>query len=163
ESVQSGHVYLPKSEVSNDAFNILNTTEVTEDLINEVLLLLNEKKKIKIKKDNDIYIITIFYVEDDFISHFKHIISVAIAEKIKKDNDIYLITLYYAEDCFSSHLKRIMSVPIDEEVPTADLLKIAGEVEESDVISYGDKQFTAISQAINSKVMILTGGPGTGK
>jgi len=129
ESVQSGHVYLPKSEVINDAFNILNTTEVTEDLINEVLLLLNEKKKIK----------------------------------IKKDNDIYLITLYYAEDGFSSHLKRIMSVPIDEEVPTADLLKIAGEVEESDVISYGDEQFTAISQAINSKVMILTGGPGTGK
>src|SRR5699024_12528737 len=41
--------------------------------------------------------------------------------------------------------------------------KIAGEVEESDVISYGDEQFTAISQAINSKVMILTGGPGTGK
>src|SRR5699024_10004670 len=104
ESVQSGHVYLPKSEVINDAFN-----------------LLNEKKKIK----------------------------------IKKDNDIYLITLYYAEDGFSSHLKRIMSVPIDEEVPTADLLKIGGEVEESDVISYGDEQFTAISQAINSKVMIL--------
>src|SRR5690625_8010133 len=56
-----------------------------------------------------------------------------------------------------------MSVPIDEEVPTADLLKIAGEVEESDVISYGDAQFTAISQAINSKVMILTGARGTGK
>src|SRR5699024_6731274 len=78
-------------------------------------------------------------------------------------NDIYLITLYYAEDGFSSHLKRIMSVPIDEEVPTADLLKIAGEVEESDVISYGDEQFTAISQAINSKVMILTVGPVTNK
>src|SRR5699024_7282686 len=40
DSVQSGHVYLPKSEVINDAFNILNTTKVTEDFINEVLLLL---------------------------------------------------------------------------------------------------------------------------
>src|SRR5699024_468108 len=102
ESVQSGHVYLLKSKVINNAFIILNTTEVKEYLIKEILLILNEKKKIK----------------------------------IKKDNDIYLITLYYAEDGFSSHLKRIMSVPIDEEVPTADLLKIAGEVEESDVISY---------------------------
>src|SRR5690625_7865123 len=76
---------------------------------------------------------------------------------------MYNITIYYEENGFSSNLKLIMSVPIDEEVPTADLLKIAGEVEESDVISYGDEQFTAISQAINSKVMILTGGPGTGK
>src|SRR5699024_10241071 len=63
ESHQLGHVYLPKSEVINDAFNILNTTEVKEDLINEVLLLLNEKKKIKIKKDNDIYLITLYYAE----------------------------------------------------------------------------------------------------
>src|SRR5699024_12437655 len=80
ESVQSGHVYLPKSEVINDAFNILNTTEVTEDLINEVLLLLNEKKKIKIKKDNDIYLIKLYYEEEDFSSNLKQIIS----EKIYK-------------------------------------------------------------------------------
>src|SRR5699024_2147675 len=52
---------------------------------------------------------------------------------------------------------------IYEEELTADLLKIAGEEEESDVIRYGDEQYTAISQAINSKVMILTGGRGTGK
>lgn len=128
ENMQSGHVYLPKEIVINEALKILSTIEVTDDLINEVLLLLNEKKKIKIK-----------------------------------ENDIYLITLYYAEDGFSSHLKRIMSIPIDEETPTAELLKIAGEVEESDVISYGEEQFEAISRAINSKLMILTGGPGTGK
>lgn len=128
ENMQSGHVYLPKDILINEALKILNTIEVTDDLINEVLLLLNEKKRIKIK-----------------------------------ENDIYLITLYYAEDGFSSHLKRIMSIPIDEETPTADLLKIAGEVEESDVISYGEEQFEAISRAINSKLMILTGGPGTGK
>lgn len=128
ENMQSGHVYLPKEILINEALKILNTSEVTDDLINEVLLLLNEKKRIKIK-----------------------------------ENDIYLITLYYAEDGFSSHLKRIMSIPIDEETPTADLLKIAGEVEESDVISYGEEQFEAISRAINSKLMILTGGPGTGK
>lgn len=128
ENMQSGHVYLPKDILINEALKILNTSEVTDDLINEVLLLLNEKKRIKIK-----------------------------------ENDIYLITLYYAEDGFSSHLKRIMSIPIDEETPTADLLKIAGEVEESDVISYGEEQFEAISRAINSKLMILTGGPGTGK
>src|SRR5699024_4596916 len=101
---------------------------MTNDLLNEVLLLLNEKKRIKLS-----------------------------------DQKVYLISLYYAEDGFSSHLKRIMSIPIDEETPTSDLLKIARDVEESEIISYGEEQFEAISQAINSKVMILTGGPGTGK
>src|SRR5690625_7583260 len=52
DSVQSGHVYLPNSEVINDAFNILNATVVTEALINESLLLLNEKKKITLQNDN---------------------------------------------------------------------------------------------------------------
>lgn len=128
ESMQSGHVFLPESDLIDQAFSVLNTSEMTKDLINEVLLLLNEKKRIKMK-----------------------------------DNKVYLIKLYYAEDGFSSHLKRIMSIPLDEETPTADLLKIAGDVEETEVISYGEEQFEAISQAINSKVMILTGGPGTGK
>ncbi len=128
ESMQSGHVFLPEKDLIDQAFSVLNTSDMTKDLINEVLLLLNEKKRIKIK-----------------------------------DNKVYLIKLYYAEDGFSSHLKRIMSISIDEETPTADLLKIAGDVEETEVISYGEEQFEAISQAINSKVMILTGGPGTGK
>lgn len=128
ESARSGHVFLPEKELIEQTFQILNTVDMTQDLISEVILLLNEKKRIKIQ-----------------------------------DEKIYLITLYYAEDGFSSHLKRIMSIPIDEETPTADLLKIAGEVEETEIISYGKEQFQAIKQAINSKVMILTGGPGTGK
>ena len=128
ENMLSGHVYLPENDLIDQAFQILNTHEMTNDLLNEVLLLLNEKKRIKLS-----------------------------------DQKVYLISLYYAEDGFSSHLKRIMSIPIDEETPTSDLLKIAGDVEESEIISYGEEQFEAISQAINSKVMILTGGPGTGK
>lgn len=128
ENMRSGHVYLPEDDLIDQAFQILNSHEMTNDLLNEVLLLLNEKKRIKLI-----------------------------------DQKVYLISLYYAEDGFSSHLKRIMSIPIDEKTPTSDLLKIAGDVEESEIISYGEEQFEAISQAINSKVMILTGGPGTGK
>lgn len=128
ENMRSGHVYLPEGDLIDQAFQILNSHEMTNDLLNEVLLLLNEKKRIKLI-----------------------------------DQKVYLISLYYAEDGFSSHLKRIMSIPIDEKTPTSDLLKIAGDVEESEIISYGEEQFEAISQAINSKVMILTGGPGTGK
>src|SRR5690625_5357316 len=42
-------------------------------------------------------------------------------------------------------------------------MKIIGDLEETEILSYGKEQFEAINQALHSKVMILTGGPGTGK
>src|SRR5690625_533083 len=42
-------------------------------------------------------------------------------------------------------------------------MKILGDIEEDEIISYGEEQFQAIHQALQSKLMILTGGPGTGK
>lgn len=42
-------------------------------------------------------------------------------------------------------------------------MKIIGKIEEEETLSYGKEQFTAIQQALKSKLMILTGGPGTGK
>src|SRR5690625_2821085 len=42
-------------------------------------------------------------------------------------------------------------------------MKWAGDIEEEESLSYGEEQFQAIKQAIHSKLMLLTGGPGTGK
>ncbi|GAB3806538.1 SF1B family DNA helicase RecD2 [Virgibacillus kimchii] len=77
--------------------------------------------------------------------------------------NVYLPSLYYAEDGFASHLKRVMEKPLEHQTTAAELMKITGEIEEAESISYGKDQFEAINQAIHSKVMILTGGPGTGK
>lgn len=82
---------------------------------------------------------------------------------IISNGNIYLPSLYYAEDGFSSHLKRILQKPVEEETSTAELMKIIGTIEEEEILSYGKDQFEAINQAIHSKIMILTGGPGTGK
>ncbi|WP_010098962.1 ATP-dependent RecD-like DNA helicase [Ornithinibacillus scapharcae] len=79
------------------------------------------------------------------------------------EGNVYLPSLYYAEDGFASSLKRIISSSIDDETTLADLMKIIGDIEEEEVLSYGKEQFAAIEQALKSKVMILTGGPGTGK
>lgn len=79
------------------------------------------------------------------------------------DERVYLPSLYYAEDNFTASLKKILTKPIEDEVPLAELLKITGEIEEEESLSYGKEQFDAIVQAIHSKIMILTGGPGTGK
>lgn len=79
------------------------------------------------------------------------------------EENIYLPSLYYAEDGFTSHLDRLISSPIEQKTTQAELMKITGDIEESEVLNYGKEQFDAINQALHSKVMILTGGPGTGK
>ncbi|HLR41384.1 MAG TPA: ATP-dependent RecD-like DNA helicase [Virgibacillus sp.] len=79
------------------------------------------------------------------------------------EQKVYLPSLYYAEDGFASHLERLISKPIEQETTLAELMKITGDIEEAEVLSYGKDQFAAINQALHSKVMIVTGGPGTGK
>lgn len=82
---------------------------------------------------------------------------------IVEDGHVYLPSLYYAEDGFAAQLKRIIEKPIEGETTLAELMVIIGDLEEKEVLSYGKDQFEAINQALHSKVMILTGGPGTGK
>jgi exodeoxyribonuclease V alpha subunit len=82
---------------------------------------------------------------------------------IVSEGNVYLPSLYYAEDGFASNLKRVMEKPVKHHTPDAELMKITGDIEDAETISYGKEQFAAINQAIHSKVMILTGGPGTGK
>ncbi|WP_079708419.1 SF1B family DNA helicase RecD2 [Paraliobacillus ryukyuensis] len=82
---------------------------------------------------------------------------------ITDDQKVYLPVLYYAEAGFCTQLKRTLDHTIDEEITDADLLKIVGQIEEDEHLSYGKEQFEGIKQALSQKVMILTGGPGTGK
>ena len=82
---------------------------------------------------------------------------------ILSQSNVYMPSLYYAEDHFSAHIKRIMQTEIENETTEAELLKIIGQIEEEESIYYGEQQFEAMRDALHEKVMILTGGPGTGK
>src|SRR5699024_8244603 len=82
---------------------------------------------------------------------------------IMHDGNVYLPSLYYAEDGFVANVKRLITKPIEHDVALAELMKIVGDIEEREVLSYGKEQFEAIRQALSSKLMIVTGGPGTGK
>lgn len=79
------------------------------------------------------------------------------------EDNIYLPFLYYAEAGFATHLKRILAQEDSEHTPEAELLKLVGEIEEEETLSYGKEQYDAIKQSLEEKMMILTGGPGTGK
>ncbi|MFG6118930.1 SF1B family DNA helicase RecD2 [Thalassobacillus sp. B23F22_16] len=76
---------------------------------------------------------------------------------------VYLPSLFHAENGFCHQLERIIAKDVDADYTQAELLKIIGKVEEEEALSYGQDQFQAIEKALQSKVMILTGGPGTGK
>ncbi|UOR12220.1 SF1B family DNA helicase RecD2 [Halobacillus amylolyticus] len=80
-----------------------------------------------------------------------------------EDERMYLPSLFHAENGFCNQLERIMDEEHETKHTQADLLKIIGDMEEEESISYGEDQFAAIEKALQSKVMILTGGPGTGK
>lgn len=82
---------------------------------------------------------------------------------VKENEKVYLPHLYYAEEGIASQLKRIMDLEVEEIYDESELLKIIGEIEEKEGIAYGEEQYEAIKSALNEKVMILTGGPGTGK
>nr|WP_244513667.1 ATP-dependent RecD-like DNA helicase [Oceanobacillus limi] len=77
--------------------------------------------------------------------------------------NVYLPSLYYAEDGFASHVKRLLENKVEFDTTEAELMKIIGEIEEEETLSYGKEQYEAIRRALHSKLMILTGGPGTGK
>ncbi|MGM8214205.1 SF1B family DNA helicase RecD2 [Bacillaceae bacterium W0354] len=82
---------------------------------------------------------------------------------VKENNRIYLPQLYFAEEGIASQLKRIIDVNDEDTLDESELLKIIGDIEETEGFSYGEEQYEAIKLALSEKVMILTGGPGTGK
>lgn len=91
-------------------------------------------------------------------------ISVAIdaleAEKgiIVELGDVFLPMYYYAEVGVANKLRRMIKDSGNDMLKGFDIEKI-----ETDGIVYDDVQIAAISEALRSKVMVLTGGPGTGK
>ncbi len=76
------------------------------------------------------------------------------------DEAIFLPPFYYAECGVANKFKRLMSESegslFDKELNIEDIVKQTN-------ILYDEVQISAIKQAVQSKVMVLTGGPGTGK
>ena len=75
---------------------------------------------------------------------------------------IYPTALYNAEWQIADHLHRLLTVD-QEKVPATTIEKTVTKVADQSGITYDQVQKEAIKTALNSKVMLLTGGPGTGK
>ena len=68
---------------------------------------------------------------------------------------IYLPPFFYSEVGVQNRLERIFAAPPSK--PACEQISVGGEIE------YDEVQLQAIQTALTSKIMVLTGGPGTGK
>ncbi len=84
----------------------------------------------------------------------------AVQDLILDGEAIYLPPFYYAETGTANRLRRLTASPASRTLPEDIPLE---EIERSSGIHYDAVQIDAIRQAAKSKVMVLTGGPGTGK
>ncbi len=83
---------------------------------------------------------------------------------IIEERRIYSPSLYFSEKGIVSNLKRILSqTQYKDQFPESEFLLALGKLEERLNVEYAPAQKEAIQTALMSPVMILTGGPGTGK
>ena len=93
---------------------------------------------------------------------------------LEKTEAIYLPPFYYAETGVAGKLKRLLAAPAADRLWTAletakqktgnpDLSIDVQKIQEKVHMEYDEVQADAIRKAAVSKVMVLTGGPGTGK
>lgn len=82
---------------------------------------------------------------------------------IENDN-CFLPSLYYSEAKSVQIIHRLYQHQDElKEIEKSDLQLHIGQIEEMNDVSYADGQKLALETAINHKMMLLTGGPGTGK
>ena len=79
------------------------------------------------------------------------------------ETKIFENSLFFAEEGIKNNLIRLLEKGEQDCFDADNITAAIQQVEENSGISYDSIQKEAIRQAINQKVFILTGGPGTGK
>lgn len=72
-------------------------------------------------------------------------------------------TLFYAEEGIKKNLTRIMDTPLEEPLAESQIFDEISTIEKQFGIQYDATQKSAIQKALQHKLFLLTGGPGTGK
>lgn len=83
---------------------------------------------------------------------------------IIEDKKVYMPPLYFSEKGLVTSIKRLLEQKeYDEQFPESEFLLSLGALEERLKVQYAPTQKEAIQTALMSPMLILTGGPGTGK
>lgn len=98
--------------------------------------------------------------ETKIMMSMDHLIEEKEIIKVEPDS-IYLPPFYFSEMGVARRFKQIMNTKTLKPVRKSD--EVIALLEKEEQMAYDDIQKAAIRQAERSKVMVLTGGPGTGK
>ncbi len=87
----------------------------------------------------------------------------SVEKVISEDDRIYLTSLHSAETDVARMLAEIATAPAGQKVSLPMAESLFNEVQRESEIQFTGEQRQAIIGAISEKVMVITGGPGTGK
>ncbi len=135
ELADEGHVYYPYGPLIEKSQNIL---EVEKEIIIKGLARLFEDKRIVMEDLND--------GKSDFAPNNKA---------------VYLSGYHLAEKSIAQNLKTLLSTPSN--LRRIEENKALEWVQKRLAIQLTEKQMWGVKTAVTNKVMVLTGGPGTGK
>lgn len=84
-----------------------------------------------------------------------------IAEKFGSETGVYLPFFYKAQEEIVSSIRKLASFPLP--TPDFDVEKAITDVEQEMQLRFSPMQRHAIKECFNKKILVITGGPGTGK
>jgi exodeoxyribonuclease V alpha subunit len=145
DRIKAGCLYTLENEsIQNGHVYIL-----TQDLLEKVKQLLEENNRDQI----------------EFMDISNEVIKLQEEGKlVVEEKRVYLPSLNFAEKGLVTHIKRILSqTEYEDQFPESEFLLALGSLEERLGVQYAPTQKDAIQTALMSPMLILTGGPGTGK
>ena len=95
----------------------------------------------------------------------KHYMDLAIERKLiikekKEQIQIYALSYYYMESNCAVLLKNL---DIGYDVPAIEMTQRIRKIEKQTGVELDEKQVTAVKEAVSNGLLVITGGPGTGK
>lgn len=145
DRIKAGCLYV----LENECMQAGHVYMLAEDLLEQVKALLEENKRDQI----------------EFLDISNEIIKLEEEGKIiGEEKRIYLPSLFFAEKGLVTSIQRILKqTEYKDQFPESEFLLALGSLEERLGVQYAPTQKEAIQTALMSPMLILTGGPGTGK
>jgi exodeoxyribonuclease V alpha subunit len=143
ELADEGHVYYPYEPLIAEGRKIL---EVEREIVAEAINAVGRDRRIVIEA---------------YLERMGEDLSISAGETVDTGRAVYLAPFYISETNIAVRVASLVRAP--EIVRKIDAQKAVQWVQEKLHITLAEKQIEAVKCAARQKVMVITGGPGTGK
>lgn len=145
DRIKAGCLYTLETESLQEGHAFI----LKHDLVQAVKQLLESNQHIEIFKEDIEYELLKLEEENKMVS---------------EEDRLYMGSIYYSEKGLVTKIKRLLEQDeYEDQFPDSEFLLALGELEDRLGIHYAPSQREAIQTALMSPMLMLTGGPGTGK